>query len=180
MDHQNCLAFEDKVQFKRRVSSLEWVSLCTYTSTFLFIWPLWMCPEHTLLFRPVMCVLLGLVLLRISHFGGGVWGQGFNSCLYTRPFPPLFFYPPMFTISGVENIKIVLDVRLNPWKTGHPLSRECSLNLYLSGVHINKQTNKTNKQTSKQTNKNQTNKKQNKTKSKTKQKQNKTKHKTKQ
>ena len=50
-----------------------------------------------------MCVLLGLVLLRISHSGAGVSGQGSNPCLFTCPFPPLFL-PPIFTISGVENI----------------------------------------------------------------------------
>ena len=67
-----------------------------------------------------MCVLLGLVLLRISHLGGGVWGQGFNLCFFTRPFPPLLFYPPMFTISGVENIKIVFGREAKSLKNGTP------------------------------------------------------------
>ena len=43
---------------------------------------------------------------------------------------------------GVENIKIVLDVGKIP-NEGYLILRGYSFNLYLSGVYINKQTNKT-------------------------------------
>ena len=42
---------------------------------------------------------------------------------------------------GVENIKIVLDEGKIP-NEGYLILGGCSFNLYLSGVHINKQTNK--------------------------------------